>query len=619
MSDNHTRSGQPPSIEGIAADADGTRILAPTPTFGSAPPSPPDHDGRERATDATTIRIGEILGHTYRIEAFLAVGGMGAVYRGRHVILNTLHAIKIIRSELADEPRVVELLSQEAKALSKVKSEAVVEYQGLFLDQRGRRYLVMEYVDGPSLARTLRDRRLAPAEVRLLRDRLAEGLSAVHDKGVFHRDLSPDNILLPGGRIEQAKIIDFGIAKHSGAGEKTIIGGDFAGKLGYASPEQLGMNGGKVDARSDIYGLGLVLATCAIGFGGRLAMGDAPDTVYRARQSVPDLGQVPEELRGELAAMLQPKPEDRPRDMRSIVGGRRDDGRTTPDQRGRSTDRIEAKTPSRRTDRAAAALIAGTVMMLGLAALAHALYPEFLLRRFGSDVSLLHANLQRNFAALNCAYLTTRVTQDYLFRLHVSVDGTVASEADAKRVVDAARLGGAAEVRAPIEVLGWPFCEAASLVRAMSEGTDPGDAPRLSANQPGFVFQDGDQLVLKVMQSRRFDGFLYVDYLDPSGEVLHMLPAPRQPDNAAKAGAEIAIGLPPGETVPTGQIFKITPPFGTQLILVIATRQPLFATPRPRAEPAGAYFAALHHALDGAGDGADAASAYRLMQTLPRT
>jgi len=77
-----------------------------------------------------------------------------------------------------DEPRIVELLSQEAKALSKVKSEAVVEYQGLFLDERGRRYLVMEYVDGPSLARLLRNRRLTPAEVRLLRDRLAEGLSA---------------------------------------------------------------------------------------------------------------------------------------------------------------------------------------------------------------------------------------------------------------------------------------------------------------------------------------------------------------------------------------------------------------------------------------------------------
>src|SRR6266849_4625468 len=75
------------------------------------------------------------------------------------------------------------------------------------------------------------------------------------------------------GRIESAKSIDFGIAKASEAGEKTIIGSDFSGKYSFASPEQIGMHGGKVDARSDIYSLGLVLAAAALGHGARLDMG----------------------------------------------------------------------------------------------------------------------------------------------------------------------------------------------------------------------------------------------------------------------------------------------------------------------------------------------------------
>ncbi|HUH83483.1 MAG TPA: serine/threonine-protein kinase [Stellaceae bacterium] len=605
---------QPLAGEGAAADSDGTRIAARAPPPPTRPPNPEPGDAATSAATDWGIRIGEILSHTYRIDAFLAMGGMGAVFRARHVILDTEHAIKIIRSELADNPRIVELLSQEAKALSKVKSDAVVEYQGLFLDERGRRYLVMEYVDGPSLARWLSECRLTTGEIRRLRDRLAAGLAAVHDKGVFHRDLSPDNVLLPGGRIDQAKIIDFGIAKHSGAGEKTVIDGDFAGKLSYASPEQLGMNGGTIDARSDIYGLGLVLASCAIGYGGKLAMGDSPTAAYQARQTDPNLDRIPEELRGELAAMLRPKPEDRLQSMRAIIEGDPADDRSAPARRRSSRDRAP-----RRGGRRALAALAGVVALLALSALAHALYPEFLLRRFGSDLPLIHANLQRDFAALSCSYLETSVTQDRLFRLHVAVDGVVGSKADAQRVVSAAGLGGRAEVSAPLEVLPWPLCEGASLARAISEGADPADRPRLSANRPDFIFHDGDPLMLKVAQSRRFAGFLYVDYLDPSGEVLHLLPAPPQPDNAAAAGAEIAIGLAPGETAPNGQILKITPPFGTQLILAISTRQPLFAAPRPRTEPAGAYLAALRQALDDAGPGADAAAAYRLMQTLPKT
>src|SRR5260370_6131701 len=194
---------------------------------------------------------------------------MGAVYRARHAVLESEHAIKIILSELSEDPQAMAFVNKEARTLRTVKKDVIVEYQGLMLDEHGRRYLVMEFADGPSLAAVLKERRFTPAEVGALRDRLALGLAAAHEKGIYHRDISPDNVILPGGRIENAKIIDFGIAKSTATGEKTIIGGDFAGKYSYASPEQAGMYGGKVHARSDIYNPGLGLARAPIAFGGQ--------------------------------------------------------------------------------------------------------------------------------------------------------------------------------------------------------------------------------------------------------------------------------------------------------------------------------------------------------------
>src|SRR5258708_9311220 len=170
----------------------------------------------------------------------------------------------------------------------------------------------MECADGPSLAAVLKEGRFTPAEVRARRDRLALGLAAAHEKGIYHRDVPPDNVSLPGSRIEHAKIIDFGIAKSTATGEKTIIGGDFAGKYSYASPEQAGMYGGKVDARSDIYSLGLVLASAAIGFGGKLDIGNSLSSVFEAPPKVPDLPKLPPQPRGEIPATLRAQPQARP-------------------------------------------------------------------------------------------------------------------------------------------------------------------------------------------------------------------------------------------------------------------------------------------------------------------
>jgi len=286
--------------------------------------SPPPTGG---GPSHTTFPPGSLIGHTYRIESLLARGGMGEVYRARHVELNTEHALKIILPELANNQRIVDLFRREASVLRTIRHDAVVAYDGVSRDENGRLYLVMEFADGPSLSKLMRDRPLDADEVRQLRDRLADGLAVAHDKGVVHRDISPDNVILPGGDLGKAKIIDFGISKAIDPEVKTIIGDDFAGKFSYVSPEQLGMFGGQIDGRSDIYSLGLVLAAAAQGE--PLDMGLSPISVIEARRAVPDLGRVPAAVRADLAAMLQPDPAKRPQSMREMIrpqgqrGGRR--------------------------------------------------------------------------------------------------------------------------------------------------------------------------------------------------------------------------------------------------------------------------------------------------------
>jgi len=262
---------------------------------------------------------GTVLSSTFEIEELVARGGMGEVYRARHRITGDAIAIKTIRPELAGDPKVAELFKREAQALRNLRHPAIVSYEGVFDDGTGSLFLAMEYVDGPSLSKVMHSGALPPADLARLRDRLAGGLAAAHAQGVVHRDLSPDNVILPGGRIDDAKLIDFGIAKQTEGSKATIIGTDFAGKYAFAAPEQLGMHGGDVGPRADIYSLGLVLAAAALG--GPLDMGNSPGTAVAARLKVPDLTKVPADLRASLTRMLQPDPAQRAASMAELISG----------------------------------------------------------------------------------------------------------------------------------------------------------------------------------------------------------------------------------------------------------------------------------------------------------
>ncbi|PNG26351.1 bifunctional serine/threonine-protein kinase/formylglycine-generating enzyme family protein [Methylocella silvestris] len=253
---------------------------------------------------------GTRLNDIYVIDRLIATGGMGQVFVGHTIETADKVAIKMIRPELAQSDTYLALFRKEAAALHRSPHEAIVRYYLFTTDPELRcPYLAMEFVEGESLASLLDRGPLDLGTVRVLQRRLAGGLDVAHRAGVIHRDLSPDNIILPENDPNQAKIIDFGIARDS-KGDATVIGGEFAGKSNYVSPEQIGLFGGEVTTKSDVYSLGLTLAAALLGRS--IDMGGLPAEVVRKRSSVPDLSEMPAEMRPLLRRMLQPRPEDRP-------------------------------------------------------------------------------------------------------------------------------------------------------------------------------------------------------------------------------------------------------------------------------------------------------------------
>lgn len=291
----------------------------------------------------SNVTVGTQLSGIYELDERIASGGMGEVYRGHNIQTGDHVAIKIVLPEFARDQTILSLFRKEASILNGLSHDAIVRYHVFTIDPGiGRPYLAMEFVNGDSLFDVMGRSHMVAADVRRLGHRLASGLSAAHEAGTVHRDLSPDNIILPGGKVERAKIIDFGIARSAAVGGETLIGGKFAGKYNYVSPEQLGLFGGEVSERSDIYSLGLVLAAALQGKA--LDMSGSQLEILEKRRFVPDLSGLDEGLRPTIEAMLQPDPFDRPASMADIADAM-SSGEATVNPRTISTDRPRLETP----------------------------------------------------------------------------------------------------------------------------------------------------------------------------------------------------------------------------------------------------------------------------------
>jgi len=222
--------------------------------------SSPEPAGREgaRVEPAPTGSVGRVLGGRYRLLRRLGTGGMGSVWLCEHVALGRRYALKVLNADRATNPELVERFLQEARAASRITQENVVDVIDFGEDAGGEHYYVMEVLDGRSLAQVLReDGPLPVGRALALLEQVCRALAAAHGRGVVHRDVKPDNVLIErladGG--ERAKLIDFGIS-HVPGGDRLTRDGEVIGTPEYMSPEQAA--GEDVTALTDIYAAGVL-------------------------------------------------------------------------------------------------------------------------------------------------------------------------------------------------------------------------------------------------------------------------------------------------------------------------------------------------------------------------
>ncbi len=206
------------------------------------------------------IRPGVTLGGRYRLEERIAGGGMGDVWRGTDDVLGRTVAVKILLPALLDEPGFAERFRGEARTMATINHPGVVDVYDYGSDQQ-LAFLVMEYVEGDALSRTLsRVGRLTPARTMALVAQAADALQAAHANGIVHRDVKPGNLLVrPNGTLV---LTDFGIARSALVGQLTVAGA-VLGTASYISPEQAA--GDTATAASDVYALGVVAYQCLSG------------------------------------------------------------------------------------------------------------------------------------------------------------------------------------------------------------------------------------------------------------------------------------------------------------------------------------------------------------------
>ena len=203
----------------------------------------------------------------YRVTRKLGEGGMGEVYDATHQVIRRRVAIKVLRPEMGRSPEVINRFINEARAANLISHPGLVQITDLGSRPDGAGYLVMEYLQGETLAARLEARggKLAPEEAVHIAAQLASALVACHKGGIVHRDLKPGNVMLvPDPAMatgERTKVLDFGLAKLIEVREAALVQTQSQAVLGtplYMSPEQC-EGAGRVDAKTDVYALGCML------------------------------------------------------------------------------------------------------------------------------------------------------------------------------------------------------------------------------------------------------------------------------------------------------------------------------------------------------------------------
>ncbi len=270
---------------------------------------------------------GALIGGVYKVLDFIGEGGMGLVYRVEHTLMHKEMALKVLKTEHLSAAEWLRF-RKEAQAIARLDHINVIKICDMNQTLDGRPYYTMDLLVGQSLDNFLKQNERLPIEIALpiFRQECA-GLAYAHERGVIHRDIKPGNIMLLKGN--SVKIVDFGLAKLVDDGGQTIQGltnpGEIFGSPLYMSPEQC--LGGKVDARSDIYSLGVTMYQALTGRPPLLGRSAVETTMLHQLEKAPSLHDkaadldFPQPLELMVAKMLAKSPEDRYSSLAEVAAG----------------------------------------------------------------------------------------------------------------------------------------------------------------------------------------------------------------------------------------------------------------------------------------------------------
>ena len=204
--------------------------------------------------------VGQVLDNRYRIERIIGMGGMAVVFRAEDLLMRRIVAVKILKDDIARDEVSVKRFINESKAVSMLSHPNIVTIYDVSV-RSDAKYIVMEYIEGITLKNYMTKKgKLEFREIIMYTEQVLRALEHAHQKGIVHRDIKPQNIMLLKNGI--IKVMDFGIAKLPNA-ETVTVKDSAIGTVYYISPEQA--SGKPIDARSDIYSLGVMMYEMATG------------------------------------------------------------------------------------------------------------------------------------------------------------------------------------------------------------------------------------------------------------------------------------------------------------------------------------------------------------------